>query len=91
MPLLVLLGWWSNKPMTLLFDFFEVALLLGSCFLVNYVTADSKTNWLEGYAMVTFYLMIALCSWFYPGQTEIAQMLACTSVAAAVEGGVVER
>jgi Ca2+:H+ antiporter len=90
MPAVVLIGWWSNKPMSLLFDLFEVALLLGSCFLVNYVTADSKTNWLEGYAMVTFYLMIALCSWFYPGQTKIRDMVACTSVAAAVAGGVVE-
>jgi Ca2+:H+ antiporter len=37
---------------------FEVAILLGSCFLVNYVTADAKTNWAEGVAMVTFYIMI---------------------------------
>jgi len=26
-------------------DQFEVAVLIGACFLVNYVTADSKTNW----------------------------------------------
>lgn len=42
--------------------------------------------------MVSFYLMIALCSWFYPGQESIAQMLDCTSVAhalsaAGTEGG----
>jgi hypothetical protein len=28
-------------------DYYEVALLLGACFLVNYVTADAKTNWVE--------------------------------------------
>ena len=39
-------------------DYFEVALLLGSCFLVNYVTADAKTNWVEGFIMVAFYVMI---------------------------------
>ena len=39
-------------------DYFEVVLLLGACFLVNYVTADSKTNWVEGLIMVAFYLMI---------------------------------
>jgi len=39
-------------------DFFEVALLLGACFLVNYVTADAKTNWVEGMVMVAFYVMI---------------------------------
>jgi Ca2+/H+ antiporter len=42
----------------LLLDFFEVAILLAACFIVNYVTADAKTNWLEGYAMVSFYAMI---------------------------------
>jgi Ca2+:H+ antiporter len=39
-------------------DLFEVAVLVGACFLVNYVTADSKTNWAEGMALVMFYLMI---------------------------------
>ena len=28
-------------------DYYELAIILGSCFLVNYVTADSKTNWVE--------------------------------------------
>lgn len=75
MPFLVMLGWWIGKPMSLLFDFFEIAVLLGSCFIVNYVTADAKTNWAEGFAMVSFYCMIALCAWFYPGQPEIGLLL----------------
>ncbi|KDR83456.1 hypothetical protein GALMADRAFT_235613 [Galerina marginata CBS 339.88] len=81
MPLFVLLGWWTDKPLTLLFETFEVAILIGSCFLVNYVTADSKTNWAEGVAMVSFYCMIALCSWFYPGQDEIKLLSHCGTVA----------
>lgn len=44
--------------MSLLFDVFEVAVLLGACLLVNYVTADAKTNWVEGMMMLVFYLMI---------------------------------
>lgn len=39
-------------------DFFEVALLLGACFLVNFVTADSKTNWAEGFILLSFYAMM---------------------------------
>ena len=39
-------------------DIYEVALILGACFLVNYVTADNKTNWVEGFVMVSFYIMI---------------------------------
>ncbi|KAI0072620.1 hypothetical protein K474DRAFT_1667609 [Panus rudis PR-1116 ss-1] len=77
MPFLVLLAWWVGKPLTLMFDYFEVALLLGSCFLVNYVTADAKTNWVEGLIMVAFYFMIATCSWFYGGQPEVEIMLSC--------------
>ncbi|KAL5522048.1 hypothetical protein ACEPAF_1904 [Sanghuangporus sanghuang] len=76
MPFLVLLAWWTGRPLMLLFDMYEVAVLLGACFLVNYVTADSKTNWAEGYIMVAFYFMIALVTWFYTGQTAIEEMLA---------------
>ncbi|EIN04423.1 hypothetical protein PUNSTDRAFT_108161 [Punctularia strigosozonata HHB-11173 SS5] len=85
MPFLVLLGWWTGKPLTLLFDMFEVALLIGACFLVNYVTADAKTNWVEGCIMMAFYVMIALCSWFYTGEPQIEEMVRCESVAAATE------
>ncbi|OCH87994.1 hypothetical protein OBBRIDRAFT_836948 [Obba rivulosa] len=88
MPLLVLLGWWIGKPMHLMFDYFELALLLGSCFLVNYVTADAKTNWIEGMIMMTLYLMIAICAWFYAGQSELGIMLTCPgSIAQALAEG----
>ncbi|KAF8582412.1 hypothetical protein K439DRAFT_1413364 [Ramaria rubella] len=94
MPFLVLLGWWSNRPLTLLFDLFEVATLVGAGFLVNYVTADSKTNWAEGVSLCALYIMIALVTWFYEGQVEIFELLGCESVAATVrkvaEGGSVE-
>jgi len=85
MPFLVLLAWWTGRPLTLLFDLFEVAVLVGACFLVNYVTADSKTNWAEGMAMVVFYVMIALSAWYYTGQPEIEVMSQCHSVAEAVQ------
>lgn len=32
--------------------------MIAACFVVNYVTADAKTNWAEGYSMVCFYIMI---------------------------------
>ncbi|KAJ7162544.1 hypothetical protein C8R43DRAFT_990566 [Mycena crocata] len=85
MPFIVLLGWWTDRPMSLLFDLFEVALVISSCFIVNYVTADSKTNWAEGWAMLAFYIMIALCSWFYSGQEEIDVLLACKGIQEALQ------
>ncbi|KAJ7507435.1 hypothetical protein B0H11DRAFT_1967028 [Mycena galericulata] len=45
----------------------RVVLLLSAGFLVNYVTADAKTNW-------------ALTAWFYPGQSAVSTMLSCGSV-----------
>ncbi|KAJ7593441.1 hypothetical protein C8J56DRAFT_498096 [Mycena floridula] len=78
--LLVLLGWWTDKPMLLLFDLFEVCVVIGACLLLNYVTADSKTNYAEGFAMVAFYTMIALCSWFYTGQDTVKELLLCPGV-----------
>ncbi|KAG8694658.1 hypothetical protein FRC08_008340 [Ceratobasidium sp. 394] len=62
MPVVVLLGWWTHREMSLLFDLWEVAILIGACFLVNYVTADAKTNWVEGMVMVLFYIMIVRLS-----------------------------
>ncbi|KAI0776939.1 hypothetical protein BD413DRAFT_468225 [Trametes elegans] len=84
MPLLVLFGWWTGKPVHLLFDYFEVALLLGSCFLVNYVTSDGKTNFVEGFTLILFYGMVALAAWFYPGQPQVALMLNCPGSVAEV-------
>lgn len=58
MPLLVLLAWATHKPLSLLFDLFEVVLLLSAGFLVNYVTADAKTTWLEGVQLLSLYSMM---------------------------------
>ncbi|KAI0740183.1 hypothetical protein C8Q76DRAFT_790652 [Earliella scabrosa] len=88
-PFLVLLGWWTDRPMHLLFDYFEVAMLLGACFLVNYIMADSMTNMAEGLTMISFYAMIATAVWFYPGQPQVEFMLNCPgTVAEAVASGV---
>ncbi|KAJ7667683.1 hypothetical protein DFH06DRAFT_983616 [Mycena polygramma] len=88
MPVLVLLAWFTGKPLSLLFDLFEVVLLISATFLVNYVTADASTNWAEGVMMLALYAMIALAAFFYPGQSAVDTMLSCSSVQAvlAAEG-----
>ncbi|KAF5390759.1 hypothetical protein D9757_004441 [Collybiopsis confluens] len=75
LPLFILLGWCLGRPFMLLFDTFEVAILIGACFLVNFVTADARTNWAEGATMVTFYIMIALTAWFYKGDESVTALL----------------
>ncbi|KAI0314564.1 hypothetical protein OF83DRAFT_437581 [Amylostereum chailletii] len=88
MPFLILLGWWTGRPISLLFDKFEVTILLASIFLVNYVTADAKTNWAEGFSMIAFYSVLGLCAWFYTGQRQIRDLSTCgTVVASSTIGG----
>ncbi|THH13160.1 hypothetical protein EW146_g7031 [Bondarzewia mesenterica] len=69
-------------------DLYEVTTLIGSCFLVNYITADAKTNWVEGIIMISFYLMIGLSAWYYTGQPEISIMAACENIQEALASGV---
>ncbi|KAF9505012.1 hypothetical protein BS47DRAFT_1307272 [Hydnum rufescens UP504] len=80
MPFIVLLAWWDDKPLFLLFDFFEVAVVIGACFLVNNVTDDAKTNWVEGFILLSFYIMIATAAWFYDGQQSLDTMSFCETV-----------
>ncbi|CAE7147512.1 unnamed protein product [Rhizoctonia solani] len=79
-PLLVLVAWIINTPLTLLFDHFEIVVIVGACFLVNSVTQDGRTNWAEGLIMVGFYVIIALAAWFYPGDADIHFLSYCKSV-----------
>ena len=44
-------------------DVFEVVMLVCACFLVNYITADSKTNWAEGYTLISFYIIFVSALW----------------------------
>lgn len=79
-PLLVLVAWMINTPLTLLFDHFEIVIIVGACFLVNSVTQDGRTNWSEGLIMVGFYVIIALAAWFYPGDADIHFLSYCKSI-----------
>ncbi|CAE6416938.1 unnamed protein product [Rhizoctonia solani] len=79
-PLLVLVAWMINTPLTLLFDHFEIVVIVGACFLVNSVTQDGRTNWSEGLIMVGFYVIIALAAWFYPGDADVHFLSYCKSI-----------
>ncbi|KAM3067160.1 hypothetical protein ACMFMG_011713 [Clarireedia jacksonii] len=48
LPLMVVIGWiMGNDAMYLSFDGFQVAILFVAILLVNYITADRKSNWME--------------------------------------------
>ena len=55
-PLLVVIGWIANKPLSLLFDPFVAIYLFLSVLIVNSAIQDGKTNWLEGYLLMMVYV-----------------------------------
>lgn len=63
-PLLVIIGWgMGNEDMNLSFDVFQVAVMFVAVLLTNYLIADGKSHWLEGFLLICLYAIIATCSW----------------------------
>lgn len=71
-PLMVLVGWVLNTPMSLYFSTFETAVLLVSVLISNLVILDGELNWLEGAMLLSTYLIIALAFFYYPDSIDIA-------------------
>ncbi|KAK0501314.1 Sodium/calcium exchanger protein-domain-containing protein [Armillaria luteobubalina] len=65
-PLLVLIGWIANKPLSLLFDPLEVVTLFLSVLLVRFATEDGRTHYMSGILLFGTYVLIAFSFWFYP-------------------------
>jgi Ca2+:H+ antiporter len=63
-PLSVLVGWATDRPMTLNFPHFEVMLYIMSVLTVAIVLSNPTCNWLEGSLLITTYLLIAIGFWF---------------------------
>ncbi|KAF8291818.1 Calcium/proton exchanger [Clavulina sp. PMI_390] len=62
-PLLVLVGWFANRPLTLFFADFETIIFFMSIILVNLLVQDGRSNYLEGLILVVLYIVIALTFW----------------------------
>ncbi|KAF8199545.1 Sodium/calcium exchanger protein-domain-containing protein [Pholiota molesta] len=78
-PFTVILGWITNKPLSLLMDPFQSMVLYIAVHTMGYVVADGKSNWLEGVILICLYVIIAVSFWFYPGMdTSIAVCIPST-------------
>ncbi|GAA5937903.1 hypothetical protein JCM10213_001929 [Rhodosporidiobolus nylandii] len=64
-PILVLLGWCINQPLTFVLDEFETVVLFISIVAVAFATSDGRTNWLEGLCLCLIYLIIAIVFYYY--------------------------
>lgn len=63
-PLLVIISWIADKPLTLLFDPFIAILLFLAILIVNYAIQDGRSNYMEGYLLLSVYVIDALVAWF---------------------------
>ncbi|KAI0481392.1 hypothetical protein GGR56DRAFT_317452 [Xylariaceae sp. FL0804] len=65
-PLMVIAGWVMDKDMTLYLGLFETSALVGAAFLVNFVIANGKTNYLEGTMLCACYVMVGIGAYLTP-------------------------
>ncbi|BEJ16713.1 hypothetical protein CspHIS471_0601140 [Cutaneotrichosporon sp. HIS471] len=65
LPLLVLIGWMIDQPMSLLFDTFETICLVLAVIIVNAAIADGRTNFLEGAVLMMTWVCMAVVTWYY--------------------------
>ncbi|KJA22559.1 hypothetical protein HYPSUDRAFT_202123 [Hypholoma sublateritium FD-334 SS-4] len=68
-PVLVLLGWIMNKPLTLLFDPLETVVLFLSVLVVKFSVEDGKSHWMSGIVLVAVYVLVAVSFWHFPSDT----------------------
>ncbi|OCL09811.1 putative calcium ion transporter Vcx1 [Glonium stellatum] len=59
-PLLILLGWLLQQPMTLNFRVFEAGVFFLTVIVVNCLIHDGRTNYFEGAMMMGTYIIIAV-------------------------------
>jgi Ca2+:H+ antiporter len=65
-PMCVFISLILGKPMSLLFNDYELAAIGASVLISNIVSQDGQSNWLEGLQLIIIYLIIACSFYFLP-------------------------
>jgi Ca2+:H+ antiporter len=65
-PLLVLYSYLVGRPMSLLFNAFEIAAIALSVMATAIVVVDGESNWVEGLQLMAVYLILGLAFYFVP-------------------------
>ncbi|KAJ2394459.1 hypothetical protein GGF41_008925, partial [Coemansia sp. RSA 2531] len=60
LPLLIIIAWALNRPLTLFFDDFETTTMLISVLVINYLIMNGRSNWLKGAMLLSSYAIVAL-------------------------------
>lgn len=64
-PVLVLAGLLLGQHMNLVFNVLELAAIVFSVIIVNFVIADGESNWLEGVQLLAAYAIIGIAFFFH--------------------------
>jgi Ca2+:H+ antiporter len=65
-PVLVLAGWIIGQPMDLDFNPFELVAVALAVWITNSISADGRSNWLEGTLLLATYIILGLAFYFHP-------------------------
>jgi Ca2+:H+ antiporter len=65
-PAIVLYSFLVGRPMTLLFNAFEIAAIALSVIAAGLVVVDGESNWVEGLQLLAVYLILAMALYFVP-------------------------
>ncbi|MDP9267370.1 MAG: calcium/proton exchanger [Acidobacteriota bacterium] len=66
-PVLVFVSLAMGRPMTLVFNAFEIVAVALSVLVVEIISSDGETNWFEGAQLLALYLMLGVAFYFVPG------------------------
>lgn len=84
-PLVVFVGWGLGKDMSLDFETFHAVIIILAILVVGNFLRDQKSDYLEGFLCVVVYIIIAICSFYYPDPKKGEAESATTGEAAAAE------
>ncbi|KAF9881373.1 calcium/proton exchanger [Colletotrichum karsti] len=65
-PLVVIVAWGRHKHFDLVFEVFDISMLILAIITVGNFLRDQKSNYLEGFLCVIVYLAIAVAAFYYP-------------------------
>lgn len=65
-PVLVFASYLFGDPMDLRFTNFEVIAVVISGVVINLITSDGESNWMEGVQLLAVYLILAIAFYFLP-------------------------
>jgi Ca2+:H+ antiporter len=66
-PVLIFVSYAFKKPMDLLFSPMEIIAIIISVVVLNVVTSDGESNWMEGVQMLAVYIILGMAFYFLPG------------------------